>query len=69
MQGRFLELDENNPIGTGADLPADVVAAYEAPFPAPEYKTGTRAWPLMVPEKPEDEAAPELKAAQEFLKT
>lgn len=47
----------------GQKLPADVVAAYEAPFPGPEYKAGARAWPLMVPLTRDDPAAPELKAA------
>ncbi len=67
MKSAFHGLDAENPIGKGADMPDEVVAAYEAPFPAPEYKAGARAWPLMVPAKSEDEAAPELKAAQEFL--
>jgi haloalkane dehalogenase len=67
MQKRFLNLDAQNPIGTGADLPDEVVAAYEAPFPSIEYKAGAKAFPLMVPQTTDDEAAPELKAAQEFL--
>jgi len=69
MQGRFLELDANHPIGIGDDMPAPVVAGYEAPFPGLEYKAGARAWPLLVPEHTEDEAASELKAAEQFLGT
>ncbi len=69
LKGGFLELDEEHPIGKGLAMAPEVMAAYEAPFPGPEYKAGARAWPLMVPVTPEYEAAPELKAAQEFLKT
>lgn len=67
MKSAFHDLDAENPVGKGSDMPEEVVAAYEAPFPSPEYKAGAKAWPLMVPAKPEDEAAPELKATQEFL--
>ncbi len=67
LQRRFIALDEKNPIGTGEGLPPDVVAAYDAPFPGIEYKAGARAFPLMVPRTTEDPAAPELKAAREFL--
>jgi len=52
---------------TVSELPPEVVAAYEAPFPGPEYKAGAKAWPLMVPVSPEDEAAPEMKAARQDL--
>ena len=67
LQGRFMQLDADHPIGIGDDMPPEVVAAYEAPFPGPVYKAGAKAWPLLVPARPDDEAAPELKAAQEFL--
>lgn len=69
LSGGFLELDAEHPLGRGRGMPAEVVAAYEAPFPGLEYKAGARAWPLMVPAGPDYEAAPELSAAQEFLKT
>ena len=32
----------------------EVAAAYDAPFPAPEYKAGARAFPLILPLRPED---------------
>lgn len=53
--------------GTVSELPPEVLAAYEAPFPGPEHKAGAKAWPLLVPISPEDEAAPEMKAAREDL--
>ncbi len=69
LAGGFLELDAEHPIGKGEGMAPEVVAAYDAPFPGPEYKAGAKAWPLMVPATPQDEAAPELKATQEFLQT
>jgi haloalkane dehalogenase len=69
LRGGFFDLDAQHPIGKGDSMPAEVMAAYDAPFPGPEYKAGARAFPLLVPAKTTDEAAPELKAAQEFLKT
>jgi haloalkane dehalogenase len=35
--------------GTATELPDDVVAAYEAPFPNAESKAGAAAFPLLVP--------------------
>jgi haloalkane dehalogenase len=67
VRGGFLDADAEHPIGKGETMPPEVVAAYDAPFPGTEYKAGARAWPVMVPLKPGDEAAPELKAAQTFL--
>ena len=40
---------------TSTELPDDVVAAYEAPFPTPESKAGAAQFPLLVPT---DEGAP-----------
>jgi haloalkane dehalogenase len=37
-------------------LSADVVAAYDAPFPDDTYKEGARQFPLLVPTTPEDPA-------------
>lgn len=69
LKGGFLELDADNPIGKATSMAPEVMAAYEAPFPGPEYKAGARAWPLMVPADPDDEAAPELRAARDYLTT
>jgi haloalkane dehalogenase len=70
----FVEKNPDLPVGfiiqgaTVTELPPEVIAAYEAPFPGPEYKAGARAWPLMVPISPEMEAASEMKAAREAFK-
>jgi len=45
--------------------PGDAVAdAYDAPFPTPEAKAGTRAFPLMIPLSPD---APGAEAGQRVL--
>jgi haloalkane dehalogenase len=55
----FVARTEDLPVGflvKGAcarGLEDDVLAAYEAPFPAPEAKAGARAFPLMLPTTPE----------------
>lgn len=43
--------------GTFLDLPDDVVAAYNAPFPDDSYKAGARAFPSLVPISPDDPAS------------
>jgi haloalkane dehalogenase len=56
----FVERTEDLPIGMlvrGACLqdPGDeVIAGYEAPFPDPASKAGTRAFPLILPTQPDD---------------
>ena len=40
------------------DLPAEVVAAYDAPFPTAEHKAGARAFPGLIPQTPDDPATP-----------
>ncbi|HEV3316339.1 MAG TPA: haloalkane dehalogenase, partial [Candidatus Angelobacter sp.] len=39
------------------ELPADVIAAYDAPFPDDRYKAGARQFPLLVPTEPNDPAS------------
>ena len=53
--------------GCTTQLDAAVVAAYDAPFPAEEFKAGARAFPLLVPTTPEDPAAGANRAAWEAL--
>jgi haloalkane dehalogenase len=52
---------------TVTDLPKDVIAAYNAPFPATKYKAGTRAFPLLVPNSTNDPASAACIAAKESL--
>ncbi|MCC5951439.1 MAG: alpha/beta fold hydrolase [Acidimicrobiia bacterium] len=42
--------------GTATELPDDVVAAYDAPFPDETYKAGARALPTLVASSPEANA-------------
>lgn len=49
------------------DVPADVVAAYDAPFPSRRYKAGARAFPSLIPITPDDPAAPANRRAWEAL--
>lgn len=42
---------------TITDLPADEIAAYDAPFPDDTYKAGARIFPSLVPTSPDDPAA------------
>jgi haloalkane dehalogenase len=48
-------------------LPAEVVAAYNAPFPDDTYKAGARQFPTLVPISPDDPAAAANIAAWEVL--
>jgi haloalkane dehalogenase len=52
---------------TVTDLPKDVIAAYNAPFPATKYKAGTRAFPLLVPNSTNDPASAACIAAKDSL--
>ncbi len=49
--------------GTVTELPDDVVAAYDAPFPSSRYKAGARAFPTLVPTTPNDPASDANRAA------
>jgi haloalkane dehalogenase len=53
--------------GTVTELPADVVAAYDAPFPDDSYKAGARAFPALVPLTPDDPASEANRAAWTVL--
>jgi haloalkane dehalogenase len=69
----FAEKTPDLPIGvimqgaTTTDLPPEVVAAYEAPFPNAESKAGAQRFPLLVPLSAEDAGAAEMAAVQEEL--
>ena len=53
--------------GCVTKLSADVVAAYDAPFPSPAYRAGARAFPLLVPTCDDDPAVPANRAAWDTL--
>jgi len=59
----FVARTEDLPVGMlvknacATDVPNEVIAAYEAPFPSPESKAGARAFPLMLPLAPEEPGA------------
>jgi len=49
--------------GCASPLAPEVVAAYDAPFPADSYKAGARVFPTLVPTRPDDPAADANRAA------
>jgi haloalkane dehalogenase len=49
--------------GCLSDLSPEVVAAYDAPFPDESFKSGARAFPLLVPSSPDDPAHDDNVAA------
>src|SRR3954464_5302621 len=53
--------------GTTTDLPPEVVAAYDAPFPTPQSKAGAQRFPLLVPLTPDDPGAVEMLAVRDAL--
>jgi haloalkane dehalogenase len=54
--------------GCTTDLPPEVIAAYDAPFPDETYKEGARQFPLLVPTAPDDPAAEPNRRAWEVLR-
>jgi haloalkane dehalogenase len=69
----FAERTPDLPIGmiiqgaTTTDLPAGVVAAYEAPFPNAESKAGAQRFPLLVPLTEDEPGVPEMIETREAL--
>jgi haloalkane dehalogenase len=69
----FVERTPDLPIGmilqgaTTTQLPDDVVAAYEAPFPTKESKAGAQRFPLLVPLSYDDPGVPEMQAVRAAL--
>src|SRR5215469_7623293 len=53
--------------GCQTTLPADVLAAYEAPFPDPSYAAAVRAMPNLVPAEPDNPASAANRAAWQRL--
>lgn len=54
--------------GCTSDLPADVIAAYDAPFPDDSFKEGARQFPMLVPTSADDPAADPNRAAWDVLR-
>ncbi len=69
----FAEKNPDLPVGfviqgaTTTELPDDVVAAYEAPFPTPESKAGAAQFPLLVPSETEAAGAAEMREVADAL--
>jgi haloalkane dehalogenase len=51
--------------GCKTDLPPEVIAAYDAPFPDDTYKAGARQFPSLVPTRPDDPASDANRRAWE----
>lgn len=72
---RFSQTAEQFPVGAiinggcTTDLAADVIAAYDAPFPDDSYKAGARIFPSLVPTAPDDPASADNRAAWDVLRT
>ncbi len=56
-----------NACATGKNLSADVLAAYDAPFPDIKHKAGMHAFPRLVPISPDMGGAAEMKEARRRL--
>ena len=54
--------------GCVSDVPPEVVAAYDAPFPDDSFKEGARQFPVLVPATPDDPAAGANRRAWEVLR-
>lgn len=52
---------------TVTELPPEVVAAYDAPYPDESYKSGARQFPTLVPASPDNPATAANRAAWEVL--
>ena len=70
---RFAQESPSFPIGQiinggcATDLPEQVIAAYDAPFPDDSYTAGARIFPTLVPTRPDDPAHDDNVAAWEVL--
>jgi haloalkane dehalogenase len=53
--------------GSATKLPPEVIAAYNAPFPDERYKAGARAFPMLVPTRPDDPASAANRRASALL--
>jgi haloalkane dehalogenase len=69
----FAEKTPDLPVGfvikgaTTTELPPEIVAAYEAPFPTVESKAGAAEFPLLVPIADDDPGAREMRGVADAL--
>lgn len=56
---------QNSTVG---EVPAEALAAYEAPFPSDEYQAGALIFPALVPTRPDDHASAANRAAWKVLR-
>lgn len=56
-------------MGTASEVPLEVQAAYNAPFPDESYMAGARQFPMLVPTAPDDPASPANRKAWKLLRT
>jgi len=54
---------------SATELDAATLAAYEAPWPTRESKAGVAAFPLLVPIRPDDPGADQMRRVRDHLKT
>jgi haloalkane dehalogenase len=54
--------------GCQSTLSAEIIAAYDAPYPDDSYKAGARKFPLLVPTRPDDPASDTNRRAWETLR-
>lgn len=70
---KFSQETEHFPVGNiikggcTTDLPPEVIAAYDAPFPDDTYKAGARIFPALVPTSGDDPATADQEHAWEVL--
>jgi haloalkane dehalogenase len=69
----FVAKTEDLPVGflvsraVVVEMPPEVIAAYDAPFPDASYKKGARAFPDLIPQTPDDPATPANQHAWELM--
>jgi haloalkane dehalogenase len=69
----FAERNPDLPVGfiiqsaTATELPEEITAAYEAPWPTAESKAGVAQFPLIVPLSEDDAGAAEMRAVMDEL--
>jgi haloalkane dehalogenase len=49
------------------ELPADVLRAYDAPYPDDTYKAGTRVFPALIPSRPDDPSSEAVRTSRALL--